>query len=35
LQLAAIKAMLGEIPFNGRSPVGVEHCFTFGDGSPA
>jgi len=29
---AAVEAIFGEKPFLGRSPVGVEHCFQFGDG---
>lgn len=29
---ATVKAMFGEIPFKGRSPVSVPHCFQFGDG---
>lgn len=30
--IAAVEAIFGEKPFLGRSPVGVEHCFRFGDG---
>jgi beta-N-acetylhexosaminidase len=29
---AAIKALFGEIPCHGRSPVTMKHCFAFGDG---
>ena len=29
---ATIRAMFGEIPFKGKSPVGVPNCFRFGDG---
>ena len=29
---ATIKAMFGEIPFKGKSPVSVPNCFRFGDG---
>ena len=29
---ATIKAMFGEIPFKGRSPVSVPNCFKFGEG---
>jgi beta-N-acetylhexosaminidase len=29
---AAIKAIFGEIPCRGRSPVTIPHCFKFGDG---
>lgn len=31
-QKAVVKALFGEIPFNGKSPVSVAHCFNFGDG---
>ncbi len=31
-QKAVFKALFGEIPFNGKSPVSVAHCFNFGDG---
>ena len=31
-QQAAAKALFGEIPFKGKSPVGINHCFKFGDG---
>jgi len=31
-QKAVIKALLGEISFHGVSPVGIKHCFDFGDG---
>ena len=31
-QKAVIKALLGEIPFHGVSPVGIKHCFDIGDG---
>ncbi len=31
-QQAVFKALFGEIPFNGKSPVSVEHCFKLGDG---
>lgn len=30
--VATLKAMFGEIPFQGRSPVSVPNCFAFGDG---
>jgi len=30
--LATIKAMFGEILFNGRSPVGLKHYIKHGDG---
>jgi beta-N-acetylhexosaminidase len=33
-QRAAVKALFGEIPFTGRSPVGLKHCFDFGCGLP-
>ena len=29
---AAIKALFGEIPFKGKSPVSMPYCFNFGDG---
>ena len=29
---ALIRAMFGEIPFKGRSPVSVPECFSYGDG---
>lgn len=29
---AVVRAMFGEIPFKGKSPVSVPHCFSFGDG---
>ncbi len=29
---AAVRALFGEIPFQGKSPVSVPHCFSFGDG---
>lgn len=29
---ATLAAVFGEIPFAGRSPVGIKHCFAFGDG---
>lgn len=29
---AAAKALFGELPCNGRSPVTMKHCFKFGDG---
>ena len=32
---AAVRAMFGEIPFKGKSPVSVPHCFSFGDGLSA
>ncbi len=30
--IATVQAMFGEIPFKGKSPVSVPHCFDFGDG---
>ncbi len=30
--VATVKAIFGEIPFKGKSPVTVPHCFNFGDG---
>lgn len=32
VQRAVAKAIFGEIPFEGRSPVSMPHCFNFGDG---
>ena len=29
---ATVRAIFGEIPFKGTSPVGVKNCFSFGDG---
>jgi len=31
-QMAAVRALFGEIPFPGRSPVELKHCFDFGCG---
>ena len=31
-QKALVKALFGEIPFTGRSPVTMKHCFEFGEG---
>ena len=33
-QKAVVKALVGEIAFSGISPVGIPHCFAFGDGIP-
>lgn len=32
VQAAVIKAIFGEIPFQGHSPVSMPYCFKFGDG---
>ncbi len=32
VQEAVVKAIFGEIPFRGRSPVSMPNCFDFGDG---